>query len=150
MDMSKALKLCALFRGFTDTGLQIIAAACTTKTVPVGAVVFAENMVADSLLIILSGRVKLSTKGPRGEEIPLGELTSNDFLGELSLINPGQRMCSATALTPVVAIELRHADFQKLMASKPQACIKLLMAIVTQFGQKVVEGRDLLKQLVAK
>lgn len=150
MDLSKALKLCALFRGFTDTGLQIIAGACTTKAVPAGAVVFAENMVADSLLIVLSGRVKLTTKGNRGEEILLGELTGNDYLGELSLITPGQRMCSATAITPVVAIELRHADFQKLLATKPQACIKLLMSIVTQFGQKVVDGRDLLKQLVAK
>ena len=33
---------------------------------------------------------------------------------------------------------------------KPQACIKLLMAICSAVGQKVVDNRDALKALLAK
>jgi CRP-like cAMP-binding protein len=151
--MPDVLKACALFRGFTDTGLQIIATIATERTFPKGVPLFAENMVADSMLILTSGRVKVTAKNEAGADVPLGtELGPGEVLGELSLILPSQRMCTATATatTGVTAIELRHADFQRLLAQKPQACVKLLMAIVAGFGQKVQDTRGALKQLLPR
>jgi hypothetical protein len=89
------------------------------------------------MLIIVDGRVALSSIGTRGDAVMLGEVGHGDWLGELSLIAPGQRLCTATALTPVWAYELRHVDFQRLLGQKPQACIKLLMAICAGLGQAV-------------
>jgi CRP/FNR family cyclic AMP-dependent transcriptional regulator len=102
------------------------------------------------VLIIADGRVRLSSKAPHGEEVALGELGPGDYLGELSLIQQGQRMCTATASSAVNAVEIRHADFQKLLAQKPQACLKLLMGIVSLFGQKLVENRESFKALLAR
>jgi CRP-like cAMP-binding protein len=65
-------------------------------------------------------------------------------------VQKGERMCSASAVTDVSALEIRHADFQKLMGQKPQACIKLLMGIVAHFGTKARENRDMLKTLIGK
>ena len=115
-----------------------------------GTPLFVESMVADSLLIIAEGTVGLHTKGLKNEDLFLGELTVGDWLGELSLINIGQRLCTANAVTPVTAFEIRQADFQKLIAQKPQACIKLLMSIVSAFGQKVVDNKDALRSLLSK
>ncbi|HZH04973.1 MAG TPA: cyclic nucleotide-binding domain-containing protein [Myxococcaceae bacterium] len=143
-----ALKGCALFKGFTDTGLQIIAGVAGMRTFPQGTPLFVENMVADSLLIVADGKVRLSTKNGKGAEVSVGEVGVGDALGELSLIQPGQRMCTATALGVVTAVEVRHADFQKLLVQKPQACVKLLMAIVAQFGQKVMENRETFRSLL--
>ena len=146
-----ALRSCGLFKDFTDTGLQIISGIATERNYPKGVPLFVENMVADSMLILTAGRVKLTARGTAGEEIALGtELNPGDFMGELSLIQPSQRMCTATASTGVTAIELRHADFQRLLAQKPQACLKLLMAIVGAFGQKVQDSRSALKMLLGK
>lgn len=148
MTAAEALRACGLLSGFTDTGIQILAGICTARTYPPGTLLFAEAMVSDSMLVIGEGRVALSTKGDRGD-LPLGELGPGDWLGELSLINPGQRMCTATATTSVTAFEIRQAEFQKLVATKPQACMKLLMAICTAFGAKVAANRDALRSLVA-
>lgn len=150
MAILETLKASALFKGFTDTGLQIIAGIATERAFPKGVPLFVENMVGDSLLIIADGRVRLSTKGPGGEDVALGELGPSDYLGELSLIQQGQRMCTATALSQVAAVEVRHADFQKLLAQKPQACLKLLMGIVSLFGQKLVENRETFRSLLAR
>ncbi len=150
MDAVTAMRDSPLFKGFTETGLNIIAGICASRAYPLGTPLFVENMVADSLLIIAEGTVALATKGSRGEEIHLGELAVGDWLGELSLINVGQRLCTATAATAVTAFEIRQADFQKLIALKPQACIKLLMAIVSAFGQKVVDNKDALRSLLTK
>lgn len=145
-----ALRACALFKGFTDTGLQIIAGIATERMFPKGVPLFVENMVADSMFVLVDGKVKVSAKNEKGEEGALGELASGDFLGELSLIHPGQRMCSATATSQVTAVEVRQADFQKLLAQKPQACLKLLMGICTAFAQKVAENRDAFRALLPR
>jgi len=139
-----------LFKGFTDTGLQILAGIAIERTFPAGSPLFVENMVSDALLLIGEGQVRLSARGPGGEDVPLGEVGPGDSLGALALINPTQRMCSATAATGVTAAELRHADFQKLLAQKPQACLKLLMNIVTDFGQRLQDNRDNLRLLLRK
>ncbi len=149
MIAADALRKCALFESFTDTGIGILAGIASAKSYPQGSPIFAESMVSDSLLIIGEGSVSLTTKTDRGEA-PLGELKAGDWLGELALINPGQRLCTATASSPVTAFEIRQADFQKLMQNKPQACMKLLMAICTAFGAKVTANRDALKSLVAR
>src|SRR5687767_11827436 len=145
-----ALKNCALFKGFTDTGLQILAGIASDRTFPKGVPLFVENMVADSLLILVDGKVRLTAKNHGGEDVPVGELNGGDYLGELSLINQGQRMCTATALSQVSAVEIRHADFQRLLAQKPQACIKLLMGIISLFGQKLNDNREAFKSLLSK
>ena len=150
MDAVDTMRESPLFKGFTDTGLNIIAGICSQRTYPLGTPLFVENMVADSLLLIAEGTVALGTKGTRGEDVHLGELGVGDWLGELSLINIGQRQCTASAATPVVVFEIRQSDFQKLIALKPQACIKLLMAIVSAFGQKVVDNKDALRSLLTK
>jgi CRP/FNR family transcriptional regulator, cyclic AMP receptor protein len=149
MDASTALKASPLLQSFTDTGIGILAGICTARTYPAGTPLFVENMVSDSMLILAEGRVALSTKSDRGD-LPMGELGAGDWLGELSLINTGQRMCTATAVTSVTAFEIRQADFQRLTVTKPQACMKLLMNICTTFGLKVQANRDALRSLVAR
>jgi CRP-like cAMP-binding protein len=147
-DPVAALKASPLFAGFTDTGLSILAGITAPHNYPQGTPLFVENMMSDSLLILVEGRVTLSAKNKVGTEVTLGEIGAGDYLGELSLITPGQRMCTATATTPVRALEIRQADFQKLLTTKPQACVKLLMGIVARFGKKVADNKDALRSLL--
>ncbi|XXF81434.1 cyclic nucleotide-binding domain-containing protein [Myxococcaceae bacterium GXIMD 01537] len=145
-----ALKSCPLFKDFTPTGIGIFAGVAVPRAFPKGTPLFVEGKPGESLLIVGEGTVRLSAKNPAGEEISLGEVGAGEPLGELALVQKGDRLCTATAVTDVSALEIRHADFQKLMAQKPQACIKLLMGIVTYFGQKARENRDMLKTLIGK
>jgi CRP-like cAMP-binding protein len=146
----EVLKACPLLKSFTDTGLQIVASIATERIFPKGAPLFAENMVADSMFVVASGTVGLSCKGTNGSETQVGELGPGDVAGELALLHPGIRLCTATARSSVLALELRHADFQKLLAQKPQACLKLALALVAHFSEKTMENRELLKKLTAE
>ena len=143
-----ALKACPLFKGFTDTGLQILGSIAVERSFPKGVPLFAEGMVGDSMFILVDGKVKLTSKNSAGEEVSVGDLGPGESLGELALLQQTQRLCTATAQSQVNAFEFRHGDFQKLLAQKPQACLKLLMGIVSGFGQKVVEARGELKALL--
>jgi CRP-like cAMP-binding protein len=150
MAAPELLKRCELFKGFTDTGLQIIGAVAAERQFPKGTPLFVEGMIGESLFILVDGRIRLTAKGPSGEEVALGELGAGASLGELSLLQQSHRMCTATASSPVKALELRYAEFQKLLAQKPQACLKLLMAITGQFGRRVAENRESFQQLLSR
>jgi CRP/FNR family transcriptional regulator, cyclic AMP receptor protein len=145
-----ALRASPLFKGFTDTGLQILSAIAVERSYPAGSPLFVDNMVADSLLIVVEGKVRLSAKGPSGEESSLGEVGPGQPLGQVSLVSKGKRMCTATATSNVIALEIRQADFHKLMAQKPQACMKLLMNIVSDFGQRLEDNREGLRSLLGR
>ena len=150
MEVLAALKACPLFKDFSDVGLQIFASVGVSRAFPKGSTLFAEGRPGDSLLILHEGSVRLSAKSAAGEETTLGEVGAGEPLGELSLLQKGERLCTATALSDVTAVELRHEDFQRLTAQKPQACVKLLMGIVLHFGQKVRDNREAMKSLVGK
>ena len=150
MEVAAALKACPLFKDFTDVGIQIFAAIGVARAFPKGSALFLENRPGESLFIVGDGTVRLSARNPTGEEVTLGDVGAGEPLGELALIQKSERLCTATAITDVTAVEIRHADFQKLTAQKPQACVKLLMGVVTHFSQKVRENREAMKSLVGK
>jgi CRP/FNR family transcriptional regulator, cyclic AMP receptor protein len=150
MEVSAALKACPLFKEFTDVGIQIFAGIAVPRAFPKGSALFLENRPGESLFIIDDGTVRLSARGPSGDEMTLGDVGAGEPLGELALMQAGERLCTATALTDVSAVEIRHADFQRLTSQKPQACLKLLMGIVNHFSQKVRDNRELMKGMVGR
>jgi CRP-like cAMP-binding protein len=145
------LKQSPLFKEFTDTGIQILAGIAVPRVFPKGTPLFVENMQGESLFVIGEGKVRLTAKREGAtDDVDLGDLSAGDSLGELALVQTSTRLCTATALTDVKAIELRRDAFQKLQAQKPQACVKLLMAIVCRFGDRVKENREAFRRLIPK
>src|SRR5260370_19375756 len=110
-----ALKACPLVKGFTAAGLEILAWIAVERKFATGVPLFAEKMVGDSLLVLAQGRVQLTTKNKAGEQAALGELGPGEYLGELSLIQQGQRICTATALDSVLAVGIRDPAFHDVL-----------------------------------
>jgi CRP/FNR family cyclic AMP-dependent transcriptional regulator len=148
-DIVGALKDAALFKNFTDTGLQIIASITHEKRVPAGAPLFVENMIGDGLYIVASGRVRLSVRGPKGEELVLGTLGPGDSLGEAALLRTGPRLCSATAEVASVVLEISRRELAVLQRAKPQAVLKLMMGVVERIGDGMRDTQDDLRELLS-
>jgi CRP-like cAMP-binding protein len=147
MSVEDTLKSSPLFKDFSPTGLQILGAVASEKTFPRGTLIFAENMVADAMFFISEGRVAIGIKNADGKDQHVASLGPGDTLGELALLSPSRRLCSALAESDVKAVELRADAFRKLLAQKPQACLKLMINISSEFGKKVGLNRDGLRAL---
>ncbi len=142
----EVLQRCALFKDFTEVGLKIFAEIAVPKTVPAGSPLFVESMVGESLFIVKSGTVKVTRKGAAGEQ-ELGILGPGEALGSLTVLAKGVRLVSAVAATPCEVVEIAQRDFFRLAPEKPQACLKLSLAIAADLARQVSEGRDLLRGL---
>jgi CRP/FNR family transcriptional regulator, cyclic AMP receptor protein len=146
MTIIETLQKSTLFREFSETGLKIFAAIATEKTIPAGAPLFAENMVGESMFIVKSGSVRIVSRDS-GSDRTLAVLGAGEHLGELALLARSVRLVSAVAETPCELVELSQRDFYRLQPQKPQACLKLALAIAADLARKLAEGRDALRTL---
>jgi CRP/FNR family transcriptional regulator, cyclic AMP receptor protein len=146
MTLVEVLQKCDLFRDFSDTGLNIFAAIASEKSVPAGAPLFAENMVGDSMFIVASGTVRITSRDGEGERT-LAVLGPGEYLGELALLARSVRLVSAVAETPCELVEITQRDYYRIQPQKPQACLKLALAIAADLAHKLAEGRDALRSL---
>ena len=142
------LKVCPVFRGFSDSGYLMMAKIVRERNIPGSTPIFVQNMVAESMFIVKLGVVSLSIRDEAGKDHALEKLAPGDAFGELSLLIGGHRMVTATASTDCEILEIPRRDFSKLQKQKPQACLKLMINIVNQFGKKVAGCRDYLSPLL--
>ncbi len=149
MTAIEALQACSLFREFTETGIRIFAAIAVEKTVEAGAPLFAEGMAGESLFILRSGQVRVTQKDAKGER-ELALLGPGEHLGALGLLAKSTRLVSAVAAGPCQVVELTQRDFAKLQPQKPQACLKLSLAIAAEVAGRAAENRELLRDLTPR
>ena len=149
MTAEEALAKAPLFRDFTETGIKIFASIAAEKAIPAGSPLFVESMVGESLFIVKSGTVRITQKTADGER-ELGTLGPGDAVGELALLGKGVRLVSAVAATPCEVLELTQRDFARLQPQKPQACLKLALAIAADVAQRIAENRELFHELPAR
>ena len=149
-----ALSKCALFKDFSETGIAIVASIAAERVMPAGTPLFVEGMAADAFFVVKSGSVRVTIKrdgGQAGDKRDVGDQTIGylgvgEALGQLSLLGTaGARLVSAVTEGNTEVIEVRQRDFVKLQAQKPQACLKLMMAVASQLGQYLGDNRDALR-----
>jgi len=146
VSVQEVLEKNALFKGFTEIGLRLFAGIAQEKAIPAGTPLFVENMVGESLFIVKSGSVRI-TQRVDGAEKELALVGPGEHLGALALLGKTVRLVSAVAATQCEVVELANRDFQRLQPEKPQACLKLALAIAADLALRVGETRDVLQRL---
>jgi CRP-like cAMP-binding protein len=100
-----------------------------------GSVLFQEGGSSEQVMIVLSGRVKVSHFTADGREIILAVRGPGELLGELSAIDQEPRSATALAAEPVEALVLTVEDFQQFMATTPPAAMVMLVGLVRRLRE---------------
>ena len=96
---------------------------------PAGASLYLEGESCTTVLIVVSGRVKVFSLTADGEEILLAVRGPGSLLGELSAVDGAPRSASVAALEPVVALVVPIAAFADYLRSHGDAAIVLLQLV---------------------
>jgi len=116
----KELRASALFASFREQALEQILTSTSLRSYQEGDIIVTEGEIGSSLFLIVSGEVKVFTRGERGEHVPLAELGAGDFFGEVSLLTGKPRTATITAKNAVIAIELSKHDVDRISAEHPE------------------------------
>ncbi len=116
-----------------------------------GGALFHENQLADRVLVLREGFVKVSSYSDEGREVVLGIRGPGDVVGELSAIDGAARSASVIALEPVEALALSTGSFNAFLERHPRVLRVLLQVLAgrlrdadrrrVEFASKETMGR---------
>jgi CRP-like cAMP-binding protein len=141
-DRIEALRHCTVLEGFTDVGLGILAEVARERVFPNAQALQTQGEPPrdpESLVVIVKGRVRCEVRDSDGKTLGLGTLTPGDHLGGLRFFGASNVPVTAIAEGEVQVLVLDKPAFARLQRQKPQAAMKLLLALSADFGKRLGE-----------
>ena len=110
------------------------------------AVLMYEGDPGDRVVVLLAGRVKVTTTGDDGQETLLSIRGPGEILGELSFLDDQPRLSTVTTLEPVEILAIAAAGFGRYLEERPRVALVILRTLSARFrdaSRKRVQFREL-------
>ncbi len=106
-------------------GLELLAANGTQRQYRRGETLFSEGAVGNEMYVLLEGEIDITRQGSH-----IDLLQAPTILGEMALVDAGLRSASATAVTDLSVLAIRHDQFTAILREFPEFATDV-MAIMT-------------------
>jgi CRP/FNR family transcriptional regulator, cyclic AMP receptor protein len=146
MDRFTALRGSSLLGDFSDVGVRILAEACEERGIGRGTYAFRAGEPSTALYFIGRGTLQLQVR-EGGQS--LGEVKAGDTLGNFALLGEGEHLLSAWAATDVELGVLERDAFEELRKQKPQASLKLMLALAYDLGERLRDASGPFREFLA-
>lgn len=115
-----------LFQGLDDASRGALAAELSLVDLTPGEILFRQGEAADSVFVVLDGRLEVHM-GQEGErEQLLAELRAGDVVGEVALVAGGKRSATVRVAEHSTLAELPVATLNGLLESFPEIAARLV------------------------
>lgn len=128
-----------LFEGLSAEEKATVEQHAVKKTYRRNTVIIEQGEDANTLYLLLQGRVKIYIADGTGKEIALNELGPGAQLGELALLSDAPRSASVMTLGDSVFLVLTKRSFQQCLADHPTIALNLIQLLV-QRAQALTES----------
>jgi CRP/FNR family transcriptional regulator, cyclic AMP receptor protein len=124
MDKTDLLATLPIFAKLHPRSLQAVAALAVEDAAPAGTELMREGEAADAFFVIVSGTVRIERGGRT-----VRSLTDGGFLGEIALLEDGDRTASATCATDCSFIRLGSHEFRRVVETFPDVRARVEAAV---------------------
>ena len=124
-----------LFSGLDETELERLSRVAARRRAGRGDQVVRAGESADALLILLTGRAKVTNFDEEGREIILAWLGPGEFFGEMGLIDGSPRSASVVAVENCELLSIGKNEFQRCMQENFQVVLKLMQILVRRLRE---------------
>jgi hypothetical protein len=131
-DYVPRLKRIHLFKGLKDDEVLEFAKELEPRVYQSGNIIFEEGQEGQHFYLINRGQVKVSRRGPRGEQHPVATLVAGDYFGEAALLYGRRRSATVKADGEVEVLRLSKEDFDNLLRRYPQIKPNLAVSAETR------------------
>ena len=122
-----------LFGDMTPEERQQLADASTTEELRRGDVLFHEDEEADTLYVVIEGRIAIAKRSIDGRESVVALMEAGDLFGEMSLFEPLGRSAEARALEASQVLAIGYAPIRAVYQRRPE----LLWGVVELLAGRV-------------
>ncbi|MBL8417336.1 MAG: cyclic nucleotide-binding domain-containing protein [Dechloromonas sp.] len=124
-----------LFSGLEEQELERLSRVAVRRRAGRGDQVVRSGESADALLILLTGRAKVTNFDEEGREIILAWLGPGEFFGEMGLIDGSARSASVVAVENCELLAIGKQEFQRCMQENFQVAQKLMQILVRRLRE---------------
>jgi CRP-like cAMP-binding protein len=129
------LKTKSVLAALPDAALDGLIARARLVSYPKGVTLYHRGDASDSLMIILSGRVKIANVAGSAREIVLNILGAGDLNGELGALDGLPRSADAIALEPTEALLVMRRDILPVLKANAEASLGVVVALSKKLRQ---------------
>jgi len=125
----RQLRQIKLLADLSDLEIDVLNDGISIKSYRTGAIIVKYQEPADSVFVILSGRLVVRRQDSSGKELLLGIMGEGEIFGELAILTGGDRSADVLAHEPSIVAEIFAAQFSKLLAVSPRFSLRLMRAL---------------------
>lgn len=131
-----------LFKGLREDDLRELGARAQVVAFPAEATIIREGDRADSLYLILSGKVKVYLVDPHGKKFVVDVRRAGQYVGEM-ILDEKPRSASVRTIEPSEFAVISRADFKALLLRNPEVAVQLIRNLIRMTrGQNVKTLQD--------
>jgi len=143
IDVTGVLRQTDLLRSVQASDLEPIAAASRLRAVRRGQVLFTAGDPSDTVILVVSGRVKVVVRSADGAELTLTVVLPGGTLGELSVADGGPRSADAEALEESQVLLVPKDLIAELSSRVPSVTQALMTSIAATLRRLTEAASDL-------
>lgn len=124
-----------LFSGLDESELERLSKVAMRRRAARGEQVVRAGEDAETLIVMLTGRAKVTNFDEEGREIILAWLSPGEIFGEMGLIDGSPRSANVVAVEPCELLILGKHEFQRCMQDNFQVAQKLMQILVRRLRE---------------
>ena len=141
--MTGALRQTSLLRSVTARDLEAVAAASRLRNVRRGQVLFTAGDPSDTLILVVSGRVKVVVRSADGAELTLTIVAPGGMFGEISIADGGPRSADAEALEDCQLLFVPNEVITDLCSRVPSVTQAVMSSLAVMLRRLTEAASDL-------
>jgi CRP-like cAMP-binding protein len=142
------LKNLSLFRSLNYGALKELTFLFGERVFQGGETIFEENDSGKSLLVILSGEVRITQRASVSGEETLTVLKKGDFFGEMALLEDLPRSATAIAHSDACVMEISQERFLRFIEKDPASGVKILVTLAKSLSARLRDADGKIKAFV--
>jgi CRP/FNR family cyclic AMP-dependent transcriptional regulator len=142
-DVTGILRETDLLRSVPGEDLKAVVGASRLRNFRRGQVVFTRNDPSDTVILVVSGRVKCTIRSADGGELTLAVIRAGGMFGELGVADNGPRSGDAETLEECQLLLIPRETIQDLCARVPSAAQALARSIAATLRRLTEAAADL-------
>jgi CRP-like cAMP-binding protein len=132
-----------LFAGIDPGDRAWLHGQSSTRRFRKGQLLMVEGDPAESILVVVKGRLKVSTFSPRGDELILDTVEVGQTVGELGVLAQAPRSATVEAMSAGEGLSVPAAAVNDLLLRKPEVARSLLLAVARHVYRATGTASDL-------
>jgi CRP-like cAMP-binding protein len=111
---------------------------------PAGRGIFDKGSPGQSVMAVLRGSIKISSRSANGKEVVFRIINGGEFFGEIAALDGKERTADAAAMTDCELLVLNHRDFLRMLENRADLCIIMLRILCRRLRQTIEQVEDVM------